>query len=79
MTAEEQDMLRAYRLCFGSREGQAVLHDLMKFCCFRRETANLIDEGKRQAFLRIVNFAKLTDDQIIRLYTGQQVNIGETE
>lgn len=75
MSAENDGLIRAYRMCFASDSGKAVLHDLMKFCCFRKDADNVIDEGKRRAFLRIVNFMNLTDEQLYALYAG--LNIGE--
>lgn len=82
MTAEEikaanEDLIRAYRQCFGSPAGKAVMVDMMKYCCFRKEAENQIDEGKRRAFLRIINLTNLTDDQLYGLYAGH--DIGEEE
>lgn len=72
------ELMRAYRLCFGSESGQIVMNDLMKFCCFRKEAETQIDEGMRRAFLRIVNFVNLTDDQLYALYIGRNL-VGELE
>ncbi len=76
MTPEEADarnaeLLRAYRILFSSPAGQTVLSDLMKFCCFRKDAVDAVDEGKRRAFLRIVNMAHLSDLQIVNLYAGR--------
>lgn len=79
MTPEEEDLVRAYRLVFNSPHGRVVLMDLMKFSKFRTDVKSDVDEGQRRVFLRILNFSQLTDEQLIRLYVGQQIQIGETE
>lgn len=69
---ENDELVRAYRLAFGSPAGQVVLIDLMKFCRFRADAEGKIDEGKRRAFLRIMNFMALTPEQLESLYRGQR-------
>ena len=75
--ARNADLMRAYRLCFSSDPGKMVMADMMRFCCFRKEAETPIDEGKRQAFLRIVNFSQLADEQLYSLYAGR--DIGEVQ
>lgn len=73
MTAEEanEELLRAYRLTFNSPAGQAVLLDLMAFGKVRAAIENPVDEGKRQAVLRIMNFTLLTTEQLEAAYRGR--------
>jgi hypothetical protein len=76
-SAKNDELMRAYRLCFSSPSGKIVMADLMKFCSFRKPAESDFDEGGRRAFLRIVNFVNLTDEQLYKLYGGQE--IGEIE
>ncbi len=73
MRIEDQDLVRAYRLFFNSPSGEAVVRDLMKFCSFRKEVTNEIDEGKRRVFLRILQLSQLSDDQLLSLFAGQSM------
>lgn len=75
MNAEDEQLIRAYRLTFNSAAGQEVLLDLMKFCKYRTDAEGQIDEGKRRAFLRIMHFVSLTPEQLISLHRGQ-INLG---
>ncbi len=68
---DNEALIGAYRQCFNSPAGQIVLLDLMKFCKFRVPCTDQIDEGKRQAFLRIENFLALSPEQIHALFRGQ--------
>lgn len=72
INATNETLIRAYRLAFNSPAGQEVLIDLMKFCRFRAPLGEplMLDEGKRQVFLRIANFLNLTPEQLQRLYAG---------
>jgi hypothetical protein len=77
MTPEEikaanDEVMRAYRICFSSASGQAVMSDLMRFCSFRKEANGKIEEGMRRVFLRIVNMTNLTDEQLYMMYAGRQ-------
>lgn len=63
------DTLNAYRLFFNSPSGREVLRDLMSFCKFRIPTESQIDEGKRQAFLHILERSQLPDENFIVLYS----------
>ena len=76
MTSEEidannQELIRAYQLTFNSRSGQIVLQDLMSFGKFRVEIENQVDEGKRRAVLRIMNFSQLSLEQLTAVYRGR--------
>lgn len=73
MTPENEGIVRAYRVTFGSPSGQEVMQDLMKFCSFRIPIENERDEGKRQVFLRIMNFLALTPEQLIAIYSGRHL------
>lgn len=75
-TDKLDELQRAYRIVFSSESGQIVMNDMMKFCCFRKDADGEIDEGKRRAFLRIVNMSNLTDDQLYALYIGRNL-VGE--
>lgn len=77
MRQEDQDLVRAYRMFFSSPQGEAVARDLMKFCNFRKDVTNEIDEGKRRVFLRILQFSQLSDEQLLALFAGKQVMMME--
>ncbi len=72
--AANEALVRAYRLTFNSLSGQEVLIDLMKFCRFRAPLNEpiMLDEGKRQVFLRIESFLALTPEELERLFAGRQ-------
>lgn len=74
-------LIRAYRLSFGSPAGQEVLLDLMGFCRFRAPLNEpvLLDEGKRQVFVRIMNFLSFTPEQLQQFYSGRPVIRGEID
>lgn len=71
--AINEEAIRAYCLTFGTPVGQIVLLDLMKFCRFRAPLGDniKIDEGKRQVFLRIMEFLTLSPDQLKALVAGR--------
>lgn len=73
--ADNEELIRAYHLTFTTPHGRTVMHDLMKFCCFNRAANGDVDEGKRRAFLHIVDFTELTEEQLYLLYSKR--NIGE--
>lgn len=75
MSLDDQsaDLARAYRLFFNSPDGLAVAKDLMKFCRFRSEAKDDVDEGKRRVFLHILELSQLTDEQLIELYAGRMM------
>ena len=68
---QNEELVRAYQLAFGSPSGQRVLLDLMAFCKFRAPIADPVDEGKRQALLRIMNFTTLSMEQLQKAYRGE--------
>ena len=74
LAPESQALIRAYRMCFGSPDGQMVLNDLMKHCKFRSEMQNNFDEGARRVFLRILQFSQLSDEQLLALYAGRTIH-----
>jgi len=83
VTAEEiqannQQLIGAYQLTFNSPAGQIVLQDLMSFGKFRVAIDNQVDEGKRQAVLRIMNFSQLSLDQLTAAYRGRMTTKEET-
>lgn len=79
--AANEELIKAYRQCFGSPAGKVVMADLIAFCRFRREATTPIEEGQRRVFLRIINMVCLTDEQLQSVYGGRDIgNIdGETE
>ena len=89
MGPKDDTKVRAYRLCFGSPAGREVLNDLMEFCNFNTALAYreghidansiLMQEGARQVFLRIINLATLTQEQIIALYGRQHFRLEEED
>lgn len=77
--AKNEELIRAYRQTFNTPAGQIVFLDLMKFCKFRVPIDDRLDEGKRQAFLRIESFLALTPEQLHSLYRGQGTVMTATE
>lgn len=76
--AANEQILRAYGVTFGSPAGQIVLTDLVHYCrggetTFVPGDARMSDflEGRRDVFLRIQQFAKLTSDEIMQLRLGR--------
>lgn len=65
----------AYRIVFGNAIGEEVLKDLAKFCranesCFHPDSrVNAVMEGRREVWLRVQHHLKLTDEQLMQLYT----------
>jgi hypothetical protein len=63
----------AYRTFFETEEGQLILTDLMKACCFLdttvAESAELtyFNEGKRAVLLQIFRTSKLTQKEVSEL------------
>lgn len=83
--AANDELQRAYRICFGSPAGQAVLADLAPFTnaaetCFRADArAQALEEGKRLVWLRIQQFMNLTQEDILQLALRRpRVKPGET-
>lgn len=85
--AQNEELLRAYRLAFGSPAGQAVLADLAPFCraavsCFDADPRiHALLEGRREVWLRIQEFVRLSEEDILqlalrkpRLKTGETTN-----
>jgi hypothetical protein len=70
---ENEALVRAYHVVFGSPDGQIVLADLAPFCraaetCFDRDPRiHAALEGRREVWLRIAKFSKLTNEQIMHL------------
>jgi hypothetical protein len=70
---QNEELLRAYALTFGSPAGKAVLADLATFCratesCFDPDPRiHAVLEGRRETFLRIQQFAKLNAEEIYDL------------
>jgi hypothetical protein len=84
IAGRNEQILRAYGIVFGSPSGQIVLTDLVAFCrasetCYvagdTHATAML--EGRREVFLRIQQYSKLTFDEILRLRQGR-INLRAT-
>ena len=78
VAAKNEQLLRAYQLCFNSPAGQLVLTDLAKFCRGAETCVvpgdihtTLVLEGRREALLRVMQFAKLDEEQILELRLGR--------
>jgi hypothetical protein len=69
--AQNEELMRAYRLTFNSPAGQRVLLDLMAFGKFRLPITDRVDEGKRQVLLRIMDMSLLTMEQLYVLYQAR--------
>jgi hypothetical protein len=77
--AQNEALLRAYNLAFNTAWGKEVVADLAAYCrasesCVVKNARGEIDaaatmllEGRREVFLRIQQFAKLTEDEILQL------------
>jgi hypothetical protein len=81
-----EQLIRAYRVAFGSPAGQQVLADLAPFCraaetCFHGDPRiHAALEGRREVWLRIQNFVHLTEDDILQLALRRpRVKPGETD
>lgn len=67
------ELIRAYRLAFGSPAGRQVLADLAPFCraaatCFDADPrVHAALEGRREVWLRIANFVNLPIEDILQL------------
>ena len=70
----------AYRLAFGSPAGKLVLDDLAQFCFANRSVYHTdqrmtdIAIGRHEVLLRIRQHLKLTPEQMLTLFNGQQIN-----
>lgn len=86
---EALDYLRvkkqSFQVALRSPAGQNVLIDLAEFCrasetTFHKDARlHALLEGRREVFLRIVNFLNLTAEQIYLLSTGKQFNPREED
>ena len=73
---------RAYRLALGTPAGNQVLLDLSRFCY---ANASMFDqqvsldrlEGRREVWLRIQQQMNLSTEDLIALYNGQTIKIGD--
>jgi hypothetical protein len=79
---QNEELARAYRLCFGSPAGQAVLKDLAPFCraiLTTREPDMPMEllEGRRQVYLRIMNIMNLTPEEIRSISLGFPTRQGD--
>ena len=74
-----------FQVALRSPAGQNVLIDLAEFCrasetTFHKDARlHALLEGRREVFLRIVNFLNLTAEQIYLLSTGKQFNPREED
>jgi hypothetical protein len=70
---------RAYQLAFSSPAGQAVLVDLANFCranetCFHEDARlHAALEGRREVWLRIQQHLGLSEEDLLKLYTGSAI------
>lgn len=64
---------QAYRETFAGPVAQIVLADLARFCCANETTfhedarKHAVAEGRREVWLRIVNYSKLTEQELLQL------------
>lgn len=69
-----KDRKTVYTLTFGSPEGKEVLKDLAAFCranesCFNPDSrVNTLLEGRREVWLRIMEYIQLSEEEIYRLH-----------
>lgn len=70
------DCKRAYQLAFGSPAGMAVLEDLKPFCRAEETCVvpgdhdrTLVLEGRRETYLRIQAYLKLTPEELVERFT----------
>jgi hypothetical protein len=70
-----QQRKRAYAMAFDGVSGEAVLKDLASFCranesCFHPDPrVHAVMEGRREVWLRIQEHLKLTEEQLLTIYT----------
>lgn len=81
--SRNDELVRAYRLAFGSPAGLRVMQDLAKFCRAAQTTVEpdtpiLLLEGRRQVWLVIQNYMNLTPQEIVQLARGQAIRLGES-
>lgn len=72
---------KSYAKVFGTPDGMVVLKDIMKHCFIFTPTIRsdsgiemARNEGARQAALRILNKAKITDNKFLEHYEAYQQN-----
>ena len=82
MSEENDELLRAYKLAFGSPAGQAVLTDLAGFCRATESCAvpgnhdaTFMLLGRNEVWLRIQHFINLTAEQALAIRLGQRTII----
>ncbi len=83
--AENEALVRAYHVCFGSPDAAIVLEDLAAFCRAAETCAVPGDHdrtflllGRNEVWQRIARLSKLTEDQIYRLMTARMTRIEQT-
>lgn len=75
---QNEQLMRAYAVCFGSAPGQIVLTDLVPYCR-GAETSFVPDsshmsaflEGRRDVLLRILQFSNIPLDELLELRRGR--------
>lgn len=92
MTNEERfllaftDVKRAYQQAFGKGPGEAVLIDLAPFC--RADETCVVPgdrdrtyvlEGRREVWLRIQDYLKLTPEELVQKYTKRVSGVTDVE
>lgn len=87
LAPEDHELLRAYKLAFGNAAGEAVLQDLAAFCraaetCVVTHPGTpvdlnrtLINEGRREVWLRITEFLHLAPEQILALRMQRRIGM----
>lgn len=77
-TITEEHLIAAYRSCLTAPGSELVLRDLVEFCRAAMSCAvagdhdqTMINEGRREVFLRIQNFMNLTADELVVIRAGR--------
>lgn len=87
MTEEEtEELMRAYAITLGSPAAQAMLMDLEIFCHVLETSAvpgdrdrTLMNEGRREVFLRMMKFSKVTMSDLYDLRLGRKAILRTNE
>ena len=85
ITAQNEALIRAYRLTFGSQTGQEVLRDLGRFC-FAAGSPFVPDQnetirnvGRNEVWRRICDYSHFTVEEIYALRRGVPIQQGDDD
>jgi len=74
------DLIKTYKKLFNSDDGKLIIYDLMKVGNFLRPTAGknemdtLLNEGKRELCLYILEMLEKNLDEVLDIYRQQHIN-----